>query len=407
MRSILIGLLIFVPSSRADQEAKPQTPVEQYEALLKEYKSAEQAFFAARKDVKTEEEWEKVLKKKPRIEDFGPRFLELAEKNPKSDVACNALVWIVGQGDGNYDGYKTRINMMNRAMDILARDHPNSDGVGRVCLQMVDYPSIPRDKFIRAIYETTTNRIVKGRACLSLAEYLKTKAECMLKFREPPLTKEQKADLEEKYGRNYLDQIIKDDPKPLLEEADKLLERVVKDYGDVEYFRKLSDGASGRTLAAVAKTDLFVLRNMSIGRVAPEIEGKDIDGNPMRLSDYRGKVVVLTFWATWCGPCMADIPHEVALVKRLGSKPFALLGVNGDEDREKVRQASEKEGITWRSWWDGEPRGPIVTQWDVHRWPTTYILDHKGTIRYKELYDEDLDGVIESLIKEAETAAKP
>jgi hypothetical protein len=84
---------------------------------------------------------------------------------------------------------------------------------------------------------------------------------------------------------------------------------------------------------------------------------------------------------------MADVPHERSLVKRLEGKPFALLGINSDKDREVVKKAVAKEGITWRSWWNGGGTdGPITRKWNVHSWPALYLLDATGVIRYKGDY---------------------
>lgn len=124
----------------------------------------------------------------------------------------------------------------------------------------------------------------------------------------------------------------------------------------------------------------------------------------MKLSDHRGKVVVLVFWAKWCGPCRQMIPHEKALVKRLAGKPFVLLGVNGDGDRDGLRKWLEKEPLPWRSWWDGDKGdgdGRVTRAWNVTAWPTVYILDGRGVIRYKDVLDKDLDNAVDALLKEA------
>jgi peroxiredoxin len=93
-------------------------------------------------------------------------------------------------------------------------------------------------------------------------------------------------------------------------------------------------------------------------------------------------------------------PHERSLVKRLEGKPFALLGINSDS-KERLRKAMTKEKITWRSWWDGgNTEGPIAKAWNVKGWPTIYVLDHKGVIRYRDVREKELDAAVDALLKE-------
>jgi hypothetical protein len=101
-------------------------------------------------------------------------------------------------------------------------------------------------------------------------------------------------------------------------------------------------------------------------------------------------------------------PHERSLVKKLADKPFALIGVNSDKDLKALKETLEKEEITWRSFWNGEKGtgGPISETWNVHSWPTIYVIDHKGVIRFKNLRGEKLETAIEKLVEEAEKDAK-
>ena len=93
--------------------------------------------------------------------------------------------------------------------------------------------------------------------------------------------------------------------------------------------------------------------------------------------------------------------HERSLVKRLAGKPFVILGVNSDEQRDGVKKISAKEQLTWRSWWDGgTTQGPIQTAYNVSHWPTIFVLDHKGVIRNVDIADEQLDEAIEKLLSE-------
>ncbi len=94
-------------------------------------------------------------------------------------------------------------------------------------------------------------------------------------------------------------------------------------------------------------------------------------------------------------------PHERSLVKRLADKPFALLGINSDTDREALKKTMDQEQITWRSWWNGgSTDGPIAKKWNVHSWPTLYVLDAKGVIRYKGVRNEAMDKAVDTLLKE-------
>src|SRR5262245_784220 len=99
-------------------------------------------------------------------------------------------------------------------------------------------------------------------------------------------------------------------------------------------------------------------------------------------------------------------PHERSLVQKLQNQPFALLGVNSDEDREQLRDVVKKEQITWRSFWAGGTGGPIPTRWQVTVWPTIILIDKKGIIRHKHLGnpgDAVLDDQIDKLVKEPDT----
>ena len=93
-------------------------------------------------------------------------------------------------------------------------------------------------------------------------------------------------------------------------------------------------------------------------------------------------------------------PHERSLVKKMENKPFALLGINSDP-KEKLQEVLKKENITWPSWWDGgDTNGPIAKAWNVSGWPTIYILDHKGVIRFKGPRGEAMDKAVEQLLNE-------
>jgi hypothetical protein len=94
-------------------------------------------------------------------------------------------------------------------------------------------------------------------------------------------------------------------------------------------------------------------------------------------------------------------PHERSLVKRLENEPFALIGINSDRDKEALKKVLKDEMITWRSFWNGgSTSGPISTAWGVTAWPTIYVLDHKGVIRFKNVRGAAMDKAVDTLLAE-------
>jgi thiol-disulfide isomerase/thioredoxin len=142
-----------------------------------------------------------------------------------------------------------------------------------------------------------------------------------------------------------------------------------------------------------------------VGMTAPDIRGEDLDGTPFKLSDYRGKVVVVSFWASWCPPCRALIPHERAMVDRFKGRPFALIGVNADQEKRLALKAAIDEGVNWRSFWDGGDNA-IQKAFAIEAYPTVYVIDEQGVIRYKPAFTQnmtrDIENVVEKMLLQVE-----
>src|SRR5947208_11332490 len=96
------------------------------------------------------------------------------------------------------------------------------------------------------------------------------------------------------------------------------------------------------------------------------------------------------------------LPHERTLVKRLKEQPFALIGINSDGDAEKVKQILADDEVTWRQAIDVSTSGPLATKWNVHGWPTIYVIDAKGVIRYKDVRDQKMEDAVVQLLGEVE-----
>jgi len=98
------------------------------------------------------------------------------------------------------------------------------------------------------------------------------------------------------------------------------------------------------------------------------------------------------------------LPDEKALVKRLADQPFALLGINSDDGgADAVKKILAEQAITWRQAVDGGLDGPLATRWNVHGWPTIFVLDAKGVIRYRDVRGEEMDKAVLALVDEAKS----
>jgi thiol-disulfide isomerase/thioredoxin len=332
---------------------------------------------------RTPEQRDKADEKRPKPIPNATRLVSWAERNPKDPAAADLLVAVVRHGRFTADARK--------AADILSRDHLDLHGVQFVetATQVTLWPMPVAEGWLRAYLDKSPNRQTRAMACLQLASYKKWILESA--------TQEMDADwierLEENFGEGSTDYLKRLDSDRLTDDAISLLDRLTGEFGDVEW--------SGARLADTARPIRFQLTKLAIGKASPAIEADDLDGVPFRLTQYRGKVVVLTFWATWCGPCMAVVPHERALVKRFEGKPFALLGINGDQDNDAAKRAVRAHQINWRSWRDASAKDESISKtWNVHTWPTIYVIDSKGVIRYKDLKVGELEEAVEKLLQE-------
>lgn len=154
---------------------------------------------------------------------------------------------------------------------------------------------------------------------------------------------------------------------------------------------------NGPTARSWAEGKLREIRLLGVGKVLPEVFGETLDGETETLSGYRGKVVVLDIWATWCGPCVAMIPHEREMAERLADQPFAILSVSTDRDKEKLAEFLEVTPMPWDHWWVGTD-SPLTKSLAISRYPTIFVLDQEGVIRYKDLKEEDLEAAVNTLL---------
>lgn len=140
-----------------------------------------------------------------------------------------------------------------------------------------------------------------------------------------------------------------------------------------------------------------------LGRTPPALEGKDLAGQPVDLTkDYKGKVVILDFWATWCGPCIAALPELKAVYRKYHPKGLEVIGISLDQRMEDLKSFVAREKIAWRQWCDLKSfAGPNPRKYDVSGIPTVFIINRQGKISRVGVPEGQLGAVIERLLGEA------
>lgn len=141
-------------------------------------------------------------------------------------------------------------------------------------------------------------------------------------------------------------------------------------------------------------------KDVAQGKVAPRYTGKTVDGEYLALEDFRGKVVLLNVWATWCAPCRQELPELAALQEEHGGENFSVVGISVDAERDfqKVKAMMRQYDLDYPMVFD--PRGAVVSTFEVRGYPTSMLLGKDGTIRWRR------DGLIRKNDSEAAAAIR-
>jgi peroxiredoxin len=136
---------------------------------------------------------------------------------------------------------------------------------------------------------------------------------------------------------------------------------------------------------------------------APDFTLRTLDGQKLRLGEQRGRVVLVNFWATWCGPCRQEMPHLNKLYEKYKSSGFVLLGVNVDDDTRQAAGVADKLGVKFPVLPDADKR--VSRQYDLSAMPSTVLIDRDGKVRYlhrgyQSGYEDTYDKQIRELLKE-------
>ena len=368
---------VALPSDKEDLEAKAQM---EYDALQAEFQKSVKVLRDEIATLESKDDQIRILATKDPSTEFGKRFLELAKSYPDTKASFNATLFVVGQTKGD---------LKREAMEYLLNRYSDRVKLSKIAESLKqEVPSSDVERWFDLMIEKAKPGPVQASVMLNYSQYLGQ----LPLFRKTIAINPQVA---ERLPSEQLAYINSERTDAQNQKTAAILESVIQQYGDLKY--------QGReTFGEKAGSELFELTQLQVGMTVPEIEGEDLDGIPFKLSDYRGKVVMLDFWGHWCPPCRAMYGHEQELTQNLSDQPFVLLGVNSDANKQTAIDAVRSENLSWRHFWNGPrgTRGPISKRWNVEGWPTVYLIDQHGVIRYKEVLGDDIDEGIETLMAE-------
>jgi peroxiredoxin len=343
------------------------------------------------------------------------RFFEFAGQHADSPYALDALYFVIRRRGATLDPLGPTAQLASKALQLVARDHlddPRLPAVlGGVSMQL---PSPEIDHLLNKAARESKHPATRAAALRAQARHLHTFTKHW-RMSEALESKDRLTDFERAlhvYVTPYLRTFPHDADKNRAE-IDRLLAEVEREYRDVPAASWLFAGpakvllrentqAAPQTNGELAAALRFEIEHLEPGGVAPDITGRDAEGVEFRLSDYRGKVVLITFSANWCGPCKKLYPLQRELIEKFKDRPFALLSVSMDEKVETLRTSLASGEITWRCWWDGAD-GPIYKTWNSPGAGEIVVIDAEGIIQdirlHRGLPAEEFEAAIERVMR--------
>jgi len=261
-------------------------PAQQYQALLKEFSAAAPNYFQT---TNVAERQAMVA----RVDKVTVKLMDFLEQHPKEPFALEGLTQVITMeywlnNHTQHPGWGTN-SPQAKAITQLLRDHLQSDQLVETCKRVNFGFRQECETFLRTVLEKNPHRDVQGAACLRLAQLLAGRVEKLDVLKDQP---ELIRRYEGLFGKDFIQELQRRDQGAVMKEAEALYEKARDKYGDVKL-------PWDETVGQVAARDLNEIQYFAVGKVAPELKGEDQNGQPLELSAYRGKVVLLYFWTEY------------------------------------------------------------------------------------------------------------
>lgn len=337
MKTLQICLLTFCLA--AQLHAEPDATETAIRAVIDEYETKVRANTMKIIEAKTEEAKNKYRGTIPSAETYATQVMKIVQDHLEAPGSALGVKWLATQAANFPEG--------QIALQMLGTSHTKSAGIAAAVKALEYHPIAMAEPILKAVRESNPNLPEKAAATYALG---------MQYFRLYEAASDEKA-------------------------AETAKSKAMDYFQEVSstYAKETIDGFP---LADQAARTMFELANLSVGSECPEIDGKDVDGSGFKLSDYRGKSVILMFWGGWCHACHGVLPQMNELATATKDKSIAILGINTDIPDE-ARKAYQDYQVNFRNWSDGTTSGPITSIFNLRNFPTLYLLDPKGKIVLK------------------------
>lgn len=327
--------------------------------VMANYTTQAEGFERQLRAAKSRRELMEILETKTPIPAHSPRLLPFIVNQKKSPVQWLALRAYLSMAREIYFPPSCDDDL-TKVLEVAAEEYPDPKRQMEILFMMLGCRREPAFKYVEKVAKNNKSPDLAAFASFCLAERVARSA---------------------------------DGDTKKLDQAISFLERIVKDFPNATIPRI-------GNLAGYAAARIHELTYLEVGRTAQDIEAADVRGNDFKLSDYRGKTVVLFFWADWCPHCQRMYPLMRKLVNDSKTQPLVVLGVNNDESPARLAMLEDSKTVTWKNWHN--PHDASITQdWGVEGFPTVVLIDQNGVIRHMKLSPDEIEGKVKELIAEA------
>lgn len=338
MRRLVLFLLLSCGSAIAQTSAPAPALAQQVRGIIDEYENSVRANTQKIIAATTEEEKNKYRATIPSAGPYAAQMMRLVQANLDQPDVVKAVCWLVTGAASFPEG--------QQALQMLGTTFAGRAGIAEAVKQL-EYHGLPAAPVLEAVIAQNPHLDEKGAALYALGAV---------------------------HFKNFEGSADRVSGEASKAKALECFQRLNAECPEVTI--------QGFKLMDFASKMLFEMTSLQVGCEAPQIEGKDAAGQPVKLSDYRGKNVVLIFWGGWCHACHGILPQMNQAAAQLQDKNTVVLGVNTDIESE-ARKALETYQVTFRNVLDNTTSGPNTSLYNLRNFPTLYLIDPQGVIAIK------------------------